>query len=159
MSLSPTVEKTIAIKDKDGQKLCDVTYPSNSFTDSETMDIWQGRMYPPLRLKEEPKVFVDIGACWGDSTLFFATLYKTAYCPVFHRHIARWTDKIVLLQPMRAQIGRIVGEAEIGPVEVGGIDAARHDLSYRDRGVHLLRTADQVARCRGQLQHGSGAVG
>ena len=79
-----------------------------------------------------------------------AALHEAADRAVLHRHVARRPDQVVLLQPVRAQFRRVVGEAEIGPVQVDRIDAARHDLAHRQRVVHLLQ--DEAREDRQDLQ-------
>lgn len=83
MNYSPTVDKTMEVRRHDSSILCKVLYPSNEFTDRETLNIWAGNTYPPINLKEPPKVIVDIGAAWGDSALYFATLYPDAQIYAF----------------------------------------------------------------------------
>src|SRR3954454_22953833 len=58
-----------------------------------------------------------------------ATLDEVADATIFHRNEAGRPGKVELLQPAPPQRRRIVGIAEIDPVEVGAIDAAREELT------------------------------
>src|ERR1700737_4796655 len=87
---------------------------------------------------------IGIGAAHFDHGFFTgcardAALDETADTAVFHRDVAGRTDEIGLLQADHALLRRVLGEAEQGPVQIGAVDAARHDLAYRDRVLDLLQ--------------------
>ena len=58
---------------------------------------------------------------------------------VFQGHIAGGADQVGLLQPHGAQVGGIVGEADIGPVQVHRVDTGRQRLADREAVVDLLQ--------------------
>src|SRR5258705_11425023 len=72
--------------------------------------------------------------CPGD-----AALDKTADASVLHGDVAGRSNEIALFDAGQALFGRIVGKADIRPVQVGLVDRARDDLPDRNRILDLLQ--------------------
>jgi hypothetical protein len=66
-----------------------------------------------------------------------ALLRQLDHLAVVGRHEARGAEQVGLTQTALGHLGRVVGEAEVGPDEVEGPRPARHDVPHRQR-VDLL---------------------
>src|SRR5216683_756169 len=72
--------------------------------------------------------------CAGD-----AALNETTDATILHGDVARGPDEIALLDAGQSPFGGVVGESDIGPVEISLVDGARDDLPDRDRVLNLLQ--------------------
>src|SRR5260370_1247457 len=72
--------------------------------------------------------------CAGD-----AALNETTDATILHGDVARRPDQIALFDPGQSLLGGVVGESDIGPVEIGPVDCARDDLPDRDGVLNLLQ--------------------
>src|SRR5258708_7047211 len=72
--------------------------------------------------------------CPGD-----AALNKSADASVLHGDVAGRSNEIALFDAGQALFGRIVGKADIRPVQVALVDRARDDLPDRNRILDLLQ--------------------
>src|ERR1700730_3346464 len=71
--------------------------------------------------------------CAGD-----AALNETTDAAILHGDVARGPDEIALLDAGQSLFGGVVGESDIGPVQIRLFDSAWNDLPDRDRVLNLL---------------------
>src|SRR5216683_767374 len=81
--------------------------------------------------------------CAGDAALNEAT-----DATILHGDVARGPNEIALLDAGQSLFGRVVGETDIGPVEISLVDRARNDLPDRDGVLNLLQN-----ECRKHRQY------
>src|SRR5216683_956407 len=81
--------------------------------------------------------------CAGDAALNEAT-----DATILHGDIARRPNEIALLDAGQSLFGGVVGETDIGPVEISLVDRARNDLPDRDSVLNLLQN-----ECRKHRQY------
>ena len=68
-----------------------------------------------------------------------AALHETADRAVLHRDVAGRAREVVLAQPRAFALRRVIGKAEVGPVQRGLLDALGQDLPHRQRVLDLLQ--------------------
>src|ERR1700716_860970 len=68
-----------------------------------------------------------------------AALNEAADATILHGDIACGSDEIALLDAGQSLFGGVVGEPDIGPVEIGLIGTAWDDLPDRDGVLNLLQ--------------------
>src|SRR5712691_7825953 len=65
-------------------------------------------------------------------------LHESAHAAVLHGHVARRADQVQLPEPPPTHLGRVVLEAEIGPVQLHGARTLRYDLAHGEAVLDLL---------------------
>src|SRR4030095_8339583 len=66
-----------------------------------------------------------------------AALDEAPHAAVFHGDIARPPHQVALPAPAPAHLGRVIGEAEVDPVQLHGIGALGEHLAHREGVVDL----------------------
>src|SRR5712664_3603996 len=68
-----------------------------------------------------------------------AALNEATDAAILHGYIARGPDEIALLDAGQSLFGGVVGESDIGPVEISLVDRTWNDLPDRDSVLNLLQ--------------------